>query len=313
MVWVGLEYARAYVITGFSLAMLSQSQQPFPILLQTADIFVAYGPSFFMMVSAAALTLVIARAGRTERLVSLSVAFALVLAALVYGSFRMQQPTAEGPTLRVMLVQGSVDTKFDGTDRRPQMRDHYRDLTFDHLEEHPPCDLVVWPESSWIYPQVQVADPENLPPQLSADEYRASQEGMADVLKHYAEMLNRREPGKTHFVVGGNTFYYDEAGEKLHNAALFISPEGKLADRYFKTHLVMCGEYIPGGEWFPFIYGYTPIQPLSPGHKFRAFQVAGLNVCAHDLLREHCAATVRSPMQRSRSPGTRARRAPQPH
>ena len=58
-----------------------------------------------------------------------------------------------------MLVQGCVDTVLDDNPDRPRlMLEHYRDLTFQHLHEHPRCDLVVWPESAFTHTEYRAAE-----------------------------------------------------------------------------------------------------------------------------------------------------------
>jgi apolipoprotein N-acyltransferase len=74
----------------------------------------------------------------------------------------------------------------------------------------------------------------------------------------------------------------------IFNTAFLISPEGKLRGSYFKNHLVMCGEYMPFGEWFPFIYKLVPIQGASRGREFVSFQVGDLrlapNICFESVM-----------------------------
>jgi apolipoprotein N-acyltransferase len=91
-------------------------------------------------------------------------------------------------------------------------------------------------------------------------------------------------------------------GPAIYNAAFHISPEGTLTDRYFKNHLVLCGEYMPFGEWLPWIYKLTPIQPVTRGREFKSFEVAGMrlapNICFESLVsqllvRQHNALTAK--------------------
>lgn len=300
LTWVGLEFARAYVATGFAAAMLSQTQAPWPLVLQTADIFGAYGPSFLMMLVTVAVAVWFLPSQRRERVATTTCAAAVLLTALAYGGYRMQQAPVAGPSVRVMLVQGSVDTKLDGNPENGRdMLNHYRDLTLESLaqQQQQSCDLVVWPESSFgEYWQMEVDDPNRPPKRISADQYREAQEGFALVLSDYAARLNARTGSNTHFLVGGNTLHFHEEGMEVSNAAFLISPQGDLSGRYFKNHLVMCGEYMPFGEWFPAIYKLVPIQGVKRGREFVSFDIAGLkfapNICFESvmpqvLLRQH--------------------------
>src|SRR5919108_505089 len=43
------------------------------------------------------------------------------------------------------------------------------------------------------------------------------------------------------------------------NSALVIDDSGRIGDHYDKIQLLAFGEYIPGGEWFPQIYRWSPL------------------------------------------------------
>jgi apolipoprotein N-acyltransferase len=50
------------------------------------------------------------------------------------------------------------------------------------------------------------------------------------------------------------------------NSALVIDAQGRIGDHYDKIQLLAFGEYIPGGEWFPQLYKWSPLSnPLSRG------------------------------------------------
>ena len=55
-------------------------------------------------------------------------------------------------------------------------------------------------------------------------------------------------------------------GRKLWNSAFVIDESGKVGDHYDKIQLLAFGEYIPGGEWFPEVYEWSPLStPLARG------------------------------------------------
>jgi apolipoprotein N-acyltransferase len=280
VVWVGLELARGYLVTGFSLALLSHSQTPVPLLLQTADLVGPYGPGFVMVFVAAAVVVGLTPASRRVRTLSLAAAFTLLLALLGYGGYRMPHTSpVAAPTARVMLVQGCVDTVLDGNPDRPrEMMEHYRGLTFEHLPQHPSCDLVVWPESAFTHVEYRAQTMDDLPASFSPSDYEQYQAEFGSILSAYAEQINQAESGRTHFLVGGTSLELQPNRSRVFNAALLLSPDGKIGSRYFKKHLVMFGEYIPLGEWFPIIYQLTPMPGgLARGGEFTSFEAAGLS------------------------------------
>ena len=59
IVWTGLEYLRAHLMTGFAWYFLGHSQYRWLELIQISDVVGAYGVSFVIVTSAAALTLLV--------------------------------------------------------------------------------------------------------------------------------------------------------------------------------------------------------------------------------------------------------------
>jgi apolipoprotein N-acyltransferase len=79
------------------------------------------------------------------------------------------------------------------------------------------------------------------------------------------------------------------SGSDSWNSAIVIDPEGRIGDHYDKIQLLAFGEYIPGGEWFPQIYKWSPLA----SHLTRGTSVAPLRygrwkfatfICYEDIL-----------------------------
>lgn len=82
------------------------------------------------------------------------------------------------------------------------------------------------------------------------------------------------------------------------NSAIVVGEDGRIGDHYDKIQLLAFGEYIPGGEWFPKIYQWSPLashlsrgtttRPLRwRGHRFATF------ICYEDILPGIVRATMR--------------------
>ena len=73
------------------------------------------------------------------------------------------------------------------------------------------------------------------------------------------------------------------------NSALMIDEQGRIGDHYDKIQLLAFGEYIPGGEWFPQLYKWSPLSnPLSRGRstaplRWRKWRFATF-ICYEDIL-----------------------------
>ncbi len=296
VVWVGLELIRGHLITGFSLALLAHTQADWPMLLQISDLAGAYAVSFVVMTVAAA----IAKASGMRKLpdsvaaalASSIAALALLAATLGYGAWRLNQPTAlpAAPTIRVALIQGSRDTQFtDDPDYFRETLEHYQRLTSQARRENPRLDLVVWPESMFVVPEVRINEPLQPPEGVPADVFSRRMAAMNDefaaVMAQEAARVNTQPDGSrqatpTLLLVGTNTHVIGPADQReSYNSALLSDPAGQIVGRYYKQHAVMFGEYIPFGDTFPIIYNLTPMTGgLSVGDGPKPLAVGGLRL-----------------------------------
>jgi apolipoprotein N-acyltransferase len=302
VVWVGLELLRGHLVTGFSNGLLAHTQAEIPLLIQVSDLAGGYTLSFVIMLVAACLTRLIPLWGgcdsRCEPQPGAAICWwpllpitAAIAATLLYGNWRLSQPHAAGPKARVALIQGSLDTVF-GEERLAETLDHYRTLSDRAIAEQPNLDLVIWPESSFLARETLIEEPlaplPNVP--ISVEQLRTNLEDAQGEFQHLlageaarASARTSTGPG-TKLLVGTTSFVYGPSPPRMYNSALVSDREGKIECRYYKTHPVMFGEYIPFGEWLPWLYRITPIgMGLSRGDGPRVFEAAGVtfapNIC----------------------------------
>ena len=170
VVWVALELARAYVISGFPWFFLGHTQWQQTRLIQIADLTSDYGVSFFVaMVNGAIVDVLtpwlLSRAGGQRRIAprQLAATLAVVLAAgglFGYGSWRINQfpqATHEGPVI------GLVQLAFPISLSKATSPDDVLTAHIGRSMELQPsrCNLVIWPETmlpSGINPEVLQAD-----------------------------------------------------------------------------------------------------------------------------------------------------------
>jgi len=306
IVWVGLELLRGHLITGFSMGQLAHTQAEFPLLIQVSDLAGGYGLSFVIMLAAASIARMIPPPAEPVRWRAITWWPALPAAAAIgltlgYGWWRLGQlpPGASVAAVRVALIQGSLDTVFDIKDERiRETYYHYESLTARATAEHPNLDLVVWPESMFIIPERLVEEPLQVAihEKLSTEEYRsrltAAQADFRALLADEAARANvhtDQHRSQTLLLIGTTTITHGAGPPQIYNSALLADRAGRVINRYYKTHAVMFGEYIPFADLFPWLYQVTPLPAgLSAGKGPEVFEVAGLrmapSVCFESVL-----------------------------
>lgn len=303
--WVGLELLRSTFLTGFAMIALGHSQSTVLPILQLASIGGVYLISGLMVLVAASLTVAFRGPGAkmspptvSQQMVSLqnvplqssalrrfgplAVSLLLVAVAWWWGDHRLASGKTTGSASRVALIQGSIDTTFDGDPEfGSRTMEEYLTLTQQAVDQHRPLDLVIWPESMFgaDAPLVKVSQPAAKPPEFQDTEqaYR----DMLDQLVAYGQrkMKYLSSLTGTYSLVGAQLWEADPQGRRLYNSALLIDPQGQLVGRYDKMHTVMFGEYIPLGDWFPWIYRLTPLpNGLTSGTGPQLFQVGQLRI-----------------------------------
>ncbi|PNU20909.1 apolipoprotein N-acyltransferase [Geothermobacter hydrogeniphilus] len=242
LLWTGLEYLRGHLLSGFPWALLGYSQQPFTTLLQSADLFGVYGLSFLLVLANASLAGLV-RAGKGERrkpLFAAGLTAVLVIAALCYGGWRLDQRPVAGKPLTIGLAQGNIDqaVKWDPAFRQWTLRT-YRELTARAAAAG--ADLVIWPESAVPF------------------YFQEPGQEQREVLQVAGRLKG--------FLLFGSPAYLRQEGKVRYlNSAYLLNADGRQLGRSDKVHLVPFGEYVPLKWLFPFIDKLVVgIGDFSPG------------------------------------------------
>jgi len=215
--WTSLEYLRTYLLTGFPWAFLAYTQYRNIPLIQVVAWTGVYGVSFLVALANAALALLIlhphAWATAARVVVVTLVAFAAAL-----GVPRLLHRPADGPPLRVAVIQGNIPqgVKWSHAWRRRTIETYGR-LTLEAAGAGPA--LIVWPETA-------------LPFVLTRD---------AEV----REWLGRLAAEARAFLVMGSPDVTGASPPRYTNSAFLVSPNSGITGRYDKIHLVPFGEYVP--------------------------------------------------------------------
>lgn len=238
--WVCLEYLRTFLITGFPWGLLGYTQYKHLHLIQIIDIFGVYGMSFvivfanvviyFLLLHVKGLAWQGKTVSRRMLIVSMSLLAAVGVLVWTYGHIRLKsvdRMIADAETIKVAVIQGNIEQsdKWDLEYRKDIISTYIR-LSKQAMSYHP--DLIVWPETATPF-------------------YFKYNKKLTEMV-----LQGIRSTG-THFIVGSPTVEFKESENRYYNSAYLITPDGKVAGRYDKTHLVPFGEYVPLRKWLPFI------------------------------------------------------------
>ena len=228
--WVSLELARTYVLSGLPWGLLGYSQYRQIEVIQIADHMGVYGVSFLIVLVNVALAeflswlMPLLRGFRPAKLPWELVAMAALLVTLSweYGLATLSgAPTSDIPrsSISVGVVQPNVDqaVKWDTAHREEIL------ARFDRLTEQlgRATDLVIWPEAAT--PFVFEREP-----------------------VYQLQLIAVANRAQAPILFGSPALrFYPDRRPYLLNSAYLLSPDGQLLGRYDKHHLVPFGEYIP--------------------------------------------------------------------
>jgi len=251
-VWMGLEFARAYILDGFGMVYLSHTQYRFVPLIQISDLAGAYGVSFVVMFVAGCLVQACMAATSRQRYTAVGLGGLMLAAVLGYGLVRTSGDyLQDGP--RIAIVQECIEQSLRiDAQNAEEVIDKHVALSQQAAKEKP--DLIVWPETMWRYP-LAVIEKDAIPP-----------EGMKlNDLEKIRWVLMRKMQDVAHEVgrpllLGMEFQEFGSARKpKRYNSAVMIQPSGEFTGRYNKAHRVIFGEYIPLAESLPWLYDLSPL------------------------------------------------------
>lgn len=339
LVWTGLEFLRAHLMTGFAWYQLGHSQYRWIELIQISDLLGAYGVSAVVAVSSAALAGLIpvswlnrlrliaavqlpselrhlspppvaeetspaeSRGLFRRQMASVVVGLVVVAAVLGYGYVRRGQAEfTAGP--RVALIQGNFESsvKHDPAEFGQMYRTH--ELLTGYAVPYKP-DLIIWPETMFRWPlsdadpNLSESDLRRLAPMIPVEHWRDSY-----VRKALHEMSQKTG---ANLVIGLDRFSVDENGLKHFNSAAFVTPDRGVANTYDKLHRVIFGEYVPLKESLPWLQKFSPLPEdfgITAGTSPAAFRSGSWRVapviCFEDTVPHLVRDVVRSASQEKR-------------
>ncbi len=235
--WVGLDWLRGVLFTGFPWMDLGYAFYKVPVLIQIADLIGHYGVTYLVVLINTLLFLLV----RTRRSLSGSLLLVIPVCCLlggagIYAIKRLAEVTeqtgaAAAPRMTVGIVQGNIDQSIKWSPSQQQATvETYLTRTHTLLASSPRPSLVVWPETALPF----------YPPDNS-----------------HMEPLRNLVAGRDFSLLTGAPWYeiVDRKARKVkfYNSALVLAPNGNFTGKYYKSHLVPFGEYVPLKKFLPFL------------------------------------------------------------
>jgi apolipoprotein N-acyltransferase len=242
--WVGLELARARLLTGFPWGLIGYSQWRNLAIVQASAWGGVYLVSFLVVLSNAAFALLLDRPARRGGQALAASALLIVAAAHAGGRLALRGvSSSDGAPITVAAIQANVEQ-----DRKWRPEEEERIiaglLAMTAQAADDGARLVVWPESS-----SPIAFRRPIPPPPGA--------GFLPVIEPRREYLDRigaltRQKDVT--LVAGSVDYGVRDGRlRAFNSAFVVGSGGTLDASYDKVHLVPFGEYVPLGRLLFFV------------------------------------------------------------
>lgn len=233
--WVGLDWLKGVAFTGIPWMDLGYGLWSAPLFLQCADLFGHHGITWFVLfVNCIFAFLLTGQCHQKECRYIIVSSLLVVVAVSGYSFFRRsaleENLAVNGDSIRTGIVQGNIDQSVKwSSGNRTVTIEKYMGLSRALLQDSRP-ELLVWPETALpFYP----------------------------VSGKYMGALKELMAGGGVALLTGAPWYeiVDYGGKKVHyfNSALLLDDKGKISSKYYKSHLVPFGEYVPLKKFLPFL------------------------------------------------------------
>lgn len=291
--WVGLECIRNYLFTGLSVLMLGHLWADLPALAQIADLFGSYGISFLIVMINVTLWQVVVcvnrRGLRLPAAIGGMATAAAVIATLAYGRYRGEQPLGK-ELATFALIQRSEPIEYGQPIEREMeiFQQYLQQATAAVAASERPVDAVVWPESMftggapWRIVEQDFVVPADAAMERSEflRQVEASRQYFLQRAAYIQDSLAARNLGRARpDLLGGCAVIRYADQPKVHSGFIHVGRDGRVADWYGKTHLVVFGEYFPVLPHLPLLRRLVPEGlGVSVGPGPQKFRVAGTSV-----------------------------------
>lgn len=269
VLWVGLDWLRSWLFSGFPWMDLGYGLWQQPWLIQFASVLGHHGITFCLVLSNITVALLLS-GSREHKIRAYGIAVFCFLLVLMPGySFWVlkgsDQKLAHAPSAEIASVQGNIlQNQKWSEDIKGKTVEKYLNLSRS-VDGFAGLDLIVWPETALpFYP--------TLAPEFAA----------------VARFLEQKQIP----VLTGSPWYEVEEGDspeyRYYNSAILLGADLRLLGRYDKSHLVPYGEYVPLKRYMGFLKPLVEtVGDFTPGRIDKPLTVgkiqAGVLLCYESI------------------------------
>ncbi len=334
LVWVGVEFLRGLVLSGFPWFFLAHSQYKILPVIQISDLVGAYGVSFVLAaINGAVADIIFARWGRSHDRyrasqirranVSLGFAASLLVLTLAYGMYQLSRDTTK-PGPKIALLQLDYPNFTDEAKVRSQpgpreKRKAYFDLMARAGSQEP--DLYLFPETAWSFMHLNEEFLNAQPDEIINDYLRQTQAWSREC---FSLLQNWATNTGSSIVIGSMSVTPTplslRSDHLLYNSAMHIKSDGSRTERHDKMHPVLFGETVPFryGRLRFLYFWLNSLSPfgadgyeysLTPGHDVNVFNMVtrtgdqfrfGTPICYEDVMPYVCRRLVWDGQERAK-------------
>jgi apolipoprotein N-acyltransferase len=237
-IWVGFEWLRGHLFTGFPWNLLGYTWAFSPGMVQIASLLGVYGLSLLVVLLGISINYLVGK----EFFAKCIVLILYLIASLgwIWGTVRLESPDfLVAQSLAIRLVQPSIpqSLKWDPAQKEENFKEL---LSLTAQPSHLPLKAIIWPETAV--------------PFFLEQEYARCQ-SISNVIPKggllFTGSLRRTLPYVTPF--------------EIWNSLLVLNERGHIIAHYDKSHLVPFGEYIPLRNLSDRLFGKGSIKKITAG------------------------------------------------
>ena len=272
--WVGLDWVRGILFTGMPWMDLGYGLWEKTDLIQIADLFGHHGVTWVIVFTNCLLAILLTKKQTVSSALFLLLSFLLVFGSGVIYSMERTGELSKSisdkhvKAMRVGIVQGNIDQSIKWSPLQQKSTvDSYLALSKTLLADNPP-ELLVWPETALPF----------YPPQNKSMQPLRAMTSQYDIAlltgAPWYEVIDRKARKVEFF-----------------NSALLLDSTGQFSSKYYKTHLVPFGEYVPLKKFLPFLAPVVEaVGDFTPGKIEQPLVVkdghAGVLICFESVFPE---------------------------